>query len=430
MTANAAKLKVVGYRERGIVNELVYLIRSDGDPVGLTMQLLEKCFTWQNDEIKEQVSRIAEKMTDVTFIVEPSFAQFGDPDLIIVPRIGEKILALFFVEAKVNEYGHSAKLAKDPLNMKQRGFNSTIIGQLSLRYRLAKALSDWKEEASLVESNGIAQAYANNMKDVQTGSHLARSLDKPENLKYLLPLVQMESLSAAEFMERCFFLALTSDSSDPFEKKYPLMAEGKPLGYDDLSLDRKVPHYYQEEGSNTIYSQVAIDRTGWVGWDDINKNFSDILRTVPKSPNTWDLTFSDGRIKQKYSSNCTGDHRSISTHAWPEGKEDQDTMRNQWETIWLSNRSEDHVDGLAYSRLKGSDSGVFKGQTFFKLLNLKEEKTIALREDFGIELHPAFNRHICINGIPFLMAALPEGPELDEVKASISRYIEELRDKR
>jgi hypothetical protein len=432
MMSKVSRCNVVEYSERGMVNELVYLIRSNGDPVGLTRQLLNNCFKWQNDEVEKQVARIAEKMTDVTFIVEPSFAQFGDPDLIIIPKVGDSKLALFFVEAKVISYEHSAKLVKDPMDMKQKGFNSTIIGQLSLRYRLAKALADrWINNVggkkSLKESGKVAVAYSR-MREVHIGNPRTRSLAKPENLEFLLPLVQLKMESAKAIMERSFYIALTLDDKNPFETKYPLFKNGRALGYDNSDLDSCVPHYYREEGTDPIYCQVAIDRTGWTGWELIRSKFSAIWDMTPSIKDTWKLAFPADR-EQKQDSHCTSDHIPIRTIAWDESDNDQDALRVSWEGIYLSNRSSDTDDMISYVKGKGSDSGKYSSQTIFKLLNLKDESVIALREDLGIILTSTFNRPICINGVPFRMRPLPAGDEVIEVEEAVSKYIEELRER-
>ena len=275
-----------------MVNELVHLVRSDENPVGIVKKLISRCVVWAGDNvlgtaqgskteagpIAAEVEDILGQMDEVALVVESGCAHFGDPDLIIVPKLHGKRLALFFIEAKVVSYAHSANLCKDPLDMSQKGFNSTIIGQLTLRYRLSKALANrsrqaWRNHEPLKES----QQYFNLYSDMEKGKRRhARSLAKQANLEYLLKELDLQSSSMNVWAKRCYFVALTSDEEFPFSGDYALYQQGVAVGYDKPNPDHKapmVPHYYEPGASERTYSSSAIKRTGWIGWDSIRCQF-------------------------------------------------------------------------------------------------------------------------------------------------------------
>jgi hypothetical protein len=93
-------------------------------------------------------------------IVEADFGRkygFGWPDAVVIVETPTEEKLILFIEAKAGLYQDSAlPLAK----YKAKGFNSSINGQLSLRYRLAQALkSPQKYGHSLVEPKSLAHAY-------------------------------------------------------------------------------------------------------------------------------------------------------------------------------------------------------------------------------------------------------------------------------
>jgi len=426
------KCEVVGYSERGMVNELVHMIRSSDDQIDLTRGLLEKCFQWESESTRKKVEAISHEMKSVTFIVEPGFAQFGDPDLIIVPRdeSGENS-AVFFVEAKVISYRHSAELTHDAMDMTQSGYNSTIIGQLSLRYRLAKALAHrfcGESDSSVIlqETEEVAKSYAS-MERLSDGCVRRRRLAKRENLMHLLPLVRLDSNSEEDFMNRCFFVALTSDEEIPFKEKCALRENRHVIGYEQGS-NARVPRYYKESGKMPVYSETAIENTGWVGWQSIREEFRKRGAMTTGFETTWKLAFPEQRERTQ-ANNCTSSHTTIRTQSWDDVNLPQEIMRAHWEDAYLSNQTSKADDSLRYIKGKGSDSGLLGNQTFFKLLNLKDECILGLREDLDITLDASFNRPICINGVPFQGRSMPSGEEVAAVEQAISMYIDALRER-
>jgi hypothetical protein len=127
------------YGERGIVNALVtdFVGRGEAEAVAGVRSLLEGV-QWAGGATPAWVRGVSA----VTFFVEPGMGQFGNPDLILVcsTDVGAPPY-IVIVEAKVVPYLESAMSNTD--SMSEQGYNSSINGQLTLRYRLAQALCGW-----------------------------------------------------------------------------------------------------------------------------------------------------------------------------------------------------------------------------------------------------------------------------------------------
>lgn len=441
------KCEVVGYSERGMVNELVHLVRSDENPVGIVKELLSECAFWAGDNVQDlpesstpttgkiaaEVSGILENMDEVTLVVESGCAHFGDPDLIIVPKLRGKRLALFFVEAKVVSYAHSANLCKDPLDMSQKGFNSTIIGQLTLRYRLSRALASrsrqaWRNHEPLKESERFFELYS----DMEKGKRRhVRSLAKQANLKHLLRELDLQSSSESLWEKRCYFVALTGDRDYPFVDEYALYAKSVPAGYNVSSPGQDIPvipHYYKPGPSGKTYSANAIQRTGWMGWDRIKGVFEGQLKKHRLFDKTWKLAFTGGALEGAGRSHGKNVVRvAIQTIAWSRSSAQVSGVREYWKESYLANRVGSEDSMLGYAQYAGSDSGQFGAQTVFKLLNLQNGFAVALREDTPASIDPSFDQYIAIQGVPFRMRMIPDGNPDSEVQALVSGYVEELR---
>jgi hypothetical protein len=152
------------YGERGIVNAVLSHI-SRGEAIVDSIKSLLRSVCWGNGAAAGWI----EDIEDVALVVEVGLADFGDPDLLIVcyTNAGTKLV---FFEAKVISYTESMQStspgASNRWGMAQPGFNSSINGQLTLKYRFAKALSRWDgNSSSIVEDEAIFRAYVSRLND-------------------------------------------------------------------------------------------------------------------------------------------------------------------------------------------------------------------------------------------------------------------------
>jgi hypothetical protein len=183
--AEKTQCEIHFYGERGLVNGLFLDLRD----AGRILEFLRKI------QFAHREPPHLDPETKVLVIVEAGFAEFGFPDAILVARTPDQKRLVFFVEAKAGRYEDNAQ----DYGQRDPGFNSTINGQFSLRYRLARALRDFGDgQNRLVEPKTLATAY---------GEPNPRRLLKPENLKHI---VRPHLTAASDY----FFVALTDDQAN------------------------------------------------------------------------------------------------------------------------------------------------------------------------------------------------------------------------
>jgi hypothetical protein len=184
------------YGERGIVNGLVLDIKDDLSRLKAALNAINWC--------KRASRGWIEQIKNATYFVEPGFAQFGQPDLLIICEVENGPKHFLIIEAKAVPYKASAMSCK--AGMTARGFNSSVNGQLSLNYRLALALEESDRESILQESEELFQAYQKKLSDLNNGP---RKLIKPLTIKGIVkPHLQGAKL------DQFHFVAMTNDPDD------------------------------------------------------------------------------------------------------------------------------------------------------------------------------------------------------------------------
>ena len=238
--SNDMSSNVTLYGERGIVFGLVLDIAEHLDRVRDVLLAIDWCSSADTYWIEE--------ITDVHFIVEPSFGQFGQPDLLVVCSLGDQSHRILFIETKTTCYEASAKSNATGM-VSKTSFNSSINGQLSLDYRFAFALSSRGEQSYwVVEPQALFEQYSRCLKETAKG---------PRKLKKSLTLRTIVDRWLRELhLSHCFFVALTRDAGlNPLkqaedDKKPLLLDEGgrnvwqqcsKQFGFLSLEkLDREI----------------------------------------------------------------------------------------------------------------------------------------------------------------------------------------------
>jgi hypothetical protein len=246
---------IVWYGERGIINALVVALQAQGTH---GWSKLLRAVQWAHGEAHAWLSDLER----VVALVEVGFAQFGDPDLILILH-GKDWRRVVFVEAKVVPYASSAMSNRE--GMRQKGFNSSINGQLALRYRLAHALAGSGRDTSLIEPTELHQAYVHALGDA---AWYPRRLQKPE-VRRILRDHGLLDLKLLDF----YFVALTWDAKPFFEH--------------DLEYENTRPRLLRLDG------QCAWDemrsQLGWLGYEridnaiDLGASYRSALATMKNS---------------------------------------------------------------------------------------------------------------------------------------------------
>ena len=229
--------EIIMYGERGIVNAIVaYLM----DPTAS----IERCreffsvINWgENNGKIDWISRLQ----NVDAVVEVGLGQFGDPDLIFVCTLNDHTKKYIFIEAKVVPYVISA--ISNSEGMRTRGFNSSINGQLSLKYRFVQALKLWNGKTSIIEPEEQFSSYREHLNDSKSNPRL---LAKKSILANILKRIGLYNINP----ENCYFVALTNDKEPgPFVKV----------------AEEYLPCILNNNGKN-IWGEV-VNQFGWIGFD-------------------------------------------------------------------------------------------------------------------------------------------------------------------
>ncbi len=179
------------YGERGLVYAVILEIKDNLDLIKKVLGSVilgdGKSFTW------------LETLERVDFWIEPSFGQFGNPDLIAICYCKNDFKNVVFFEAKTVTYEDSAvPLAGSFIP----GINSRINAQLTLKHRFVQALiRKGSQQGIIEEGKNASQAYARLSTDSKQ--------PVPRILKnqYIVSTCRKMQANCKDF----YFVALTND---------------------------------------------------------------------------------------------------------------------------------------------------------------------------------------------------------------------------
>lgn len=376
-------MSVIWYGERGILNALVFALEMESIKIVDRTRSLLKAVQWADHKTPSWI----ESVEDVKIIVEVGLADFGNPDLIFVLVSRDGTRRALFVEAKVGPYINSALSNKN--GMTRKSFNSSINGQLSLRYRFAHALARWDGKSEeIAEPTALFHAYQK-----PPGIGLGDKLKAPRHLlkRSVLDILHDAGLASLP-MEQCYFVALTWDEKPFFEEDNDLLP---------LLLDEEVCPIWDK-------SRPSF---GWLGYEG--------LRSAVHPGDSYDKAM---RTMFNYSTprssvSMQGDYAS-----W---EKLQTTNRKQFgpSTLKLLQAIEDtareRFGTLPLKRHKGSSSITIEGKVRLSLALKKEGEEELLF--LGISATEAPNDwcnnyelkpyRIGVNAQPFLVLLLPKESE-------------------
>jgi len=241
---NGQLLELIWYGERGIINSIItHMQQSKAGFVEEVKKLIKK-IQWAGENPADWTNSI----TYVHALVELGLGQFGDPDLILVCKLDQGQKHIIFLEAKAKTYRDSMMSNFDP-GMKAPGFNSSINGQLTLKYRFAQAiiaanngLTKWVEEPKK-----LWKRYCNDK--------LSDPISAPRRLKkhFIISDILKPLMSGIKLDKSFSYVALTWDADD--------MAFFK----DDEVTDEYLPKFLGPSDGMNLY-QDMLSQIGWVNY--------------------------------------------------------------------------------------------------------------------------------------------------------------------
>lgn len=211
------------YGERGLVNGLVLDLLASPPRFGELLRAAAWC---------GEAPAWTGELEDVTYLVEPGFSKFGQPDFVAVCRLRDGSRRYVVTEVKSATYTASA-MSNVP-GIREKAFNSSINGQMSLNYRFVKALErfDFKAGTSVEEPKALFDRYHEQLHDTNKGP---RKLLKPQAVGSLVkPFLEGMNVDTTHFL-----VLARQEKTGP--AKNPLETAGKdllPLLLDDAGEDQ------------------------------------------------------------------------------------------------------------------------------------------------------------------------------------------------
>ena len=245
-----------GYGERGIINAVVRYINQDEKYRIERLQQFLGAIKWGNEAETNWIKTIH----DFKIVVELKLSEFGDPDLIIVCKYNSNKFNCIFVEAKVHQY---KKSMQSNTKRMRKGFNSSINGQLSLKYRFTTALETPRcKDNSLSEPNEIYGQY----------KKFGDSIGRPRKICKLSIIEILETLGLRNIdLDMFFFVAWTWDDDDHIFFNDPEVTK-----YDNNDRPVGMPLFFNKKGE---YIELK-ERLGWLGYNNLEKDLS--LNSFPE----------------------------------------------------------------------------------------------------------------------------------------------------
>jgi hypothetical protein len=357
-------LVVKWYGERGIVNALLGHIQRSSSPIE-SFRTFVRGIRWADGG---DGSGWTNMITNVVILVEVGLADFGNPDLTMI-MVADGQTHCLFVEAKIGPY----ILAMRPNNvgMLEPGFNSGINGQLSLKYRFARALEGSPRDAeNVTESPDMLKAYQKRVRDPR---QLPRRLAKPEIVQHILRPNGLVGL-AEEF---CHYVALTWDT------------EARAFFRDASVVNRDgLPCFLDAHGEDG-YSRMR-GRVGWLGYQTLEQAlvlgedreyqaaFRTMLATLEPDPKDYAVAES-----------------AIASRATPE-------------SLALAARLAQMFAGYKAVEYPGSYSIKDGGQTVAKVIPRQSSVFVGVRGDrLPATWEPGPAETVSVQGVPFTGIAVP-----------------------
>lgn len=203
-------------------------------------------------------------ITGCKWMIEPSFAHFGDPDLIAVFESDRKKYALF-IEAKLKDYISSCmSLEREDGITNLKGQSSKLNVQLSFRYRFVQAFKEAIAKEAKAPNESQAQEITESSHKYPDGK--IRKLYKESVVRGVRDFL--------EGVDEYYFIALTNDVSSQTViqeikrngKYYPPLINGTYNGFNENKSKFGVLTYRELVNKKVVtYNATAGERLGFFG---------------------------------------------------------------------------------------------------------------------------------------------------------------------
>lgn len=229
--------------ERGLISS--FFLDLSKKPISSLMDFLSNAI-----ESNKQLNLDTDGIEKVAIIIEPDFGKkgFGSPDAIIALRYTTGERKVFIIEAKRTSFEKSCSNK----NRTDKGYNSTLKGQLELNYCLSLSLSNFKQSDNiLVEPDWIKKTpYYEERKSKPSLKEEMRYLKKSNIINDIV--FELSGMT----MDNYYHIVITKENDNPLkgDKQY----------HPEIYTEQ----HYSENQWNKINNQF-----GWINYEKMKKYF-------------------------------------------------------------------------------------------------------------------------------------------------------------
>lgn len=213
-------MKILGYSERGIVNSLFYEIKYNEEPKKLLREFIGMIYFPPNNEKINLPDGV--KDFDVEILIEQSFSEFGDPDIVLIicdTSSGTRSKQVIFGEAKVNNWKNKFTLKREYEKFQEgknkigknsdpaREFSSNLFTQIYHKWMLIETL---REKDGIVRlEKGIELPLRSTpskpkISKIGTNNVVRKAIEELEdyNFSFFVSIIPESLPKIKEFLER------------------------------------------------------------------------------------------------------------------------------------------------------------------------------------------------------------------------------------
>jgi hypothetical protein len=232
------RTELLGYSERGLINSLFYELNYK-DPDGkLLSQLLDKVYfpDWKGSF----------KVSEVTILIEQSFSDFGDADVVLLIKNGVRNQTVF-IEAKVKTSGKGGWKIADEFAEFRAGSepkklsSSNLFTQLYHKHRLVDGIAEM----------GVDYVASKGLPFPACSTKSPRKLGKNKIVRRAANMIAANIIK--EYHDDVFFIGILPDQKKNIEE----------------FVDKELRPFIPKKDPNWHWS---IKNWGWLSWQTV-KNF-------------------------------------------------------------------------------------------------------------------------------------------------------------
>lgn len=241
-------IKITGYSERGVINSFFYELKYFNTDEKTRLNLLSEFISMIKFPFSEPQNIRLNNISKAEILIEQSFSDFGDADVLILVDSGEDNYA-FFIEAKVKTYSRNEWLLADEYKeflsslqpaqqiiRNKKNANSNLFTQLYFKQRLFNEI----QRLSVLDNPYIEIPFNNfNKKIRKTGSN---------------KVVKEAVKKVWEYRANGYFVCLIPNQNNHLDLLYP--------PFTDLEENSPLATYGKLEGLNT-------KKWGQITWNKI-----------------------------------------------------------------------------------------------------------------------------------------------------------------